>query len=60
MIDLFGISRTVHDLVGPTHFDRFYLEYLGPFMIRWTGEIQSLVGPVSADFTIRSITSRKK
>ena len=40
----------------PTNYDRFYLEYLETSLLRYTGEMQDLVGPVSADFTIRSMT----
>ena len=37
----------------PANYDRFYLEYLEPSLMDYTGKLQDLVGPVSA-FTIRN------
>ena len=45
-------------LMDPANYERFHLEYLETSLMRYTAEMQDLVGPVSVDFTIRSMTCR--
>ena len=44
---IFNYTNTLAD---PANYDGLYLEYLETSPIRYTGEMQDLFGPVSADF----------
>ena len=48
--------KYANTLMDPTNYDKFYLEYLETSLMRYTGKMQIPVGPVGADFTIRSMT----
>ena len=41
----------VNTLTDPARYYVFYLEHLETSLMRYTGEIKDLVGPVSADYT---------
>ena len=44
--------------MDPTNYDKFHLEYLETSLMRHMGEMQDLVGPVSADFTVWNMVCR--
>ena len=43
-------------LADPANYDKFYFEYLETSLMRYKRKMQYLVEPVSADFTIESMT----
>ena len=47
------VFNSANTLTDPANYDRFYLQYLETSLMRYTGEMQDLVGSVSAGFTIQ-------
>ena len=45
------VFNYANSLMNPTDYDYFYLEYLETSLLRYTQEMQYLLGLASADFT---------